>query len=471
MKLTCFIFTHAPEAPLLSRCIAAARLDPGNHEVSFVVAEDGNSPLPDAARAALTADGVAVVRTATPRHGNLRGVRWFAEQMTAMSDHAGDADVVLKIDPDTLVLSLANVVKPLVDDPALAGAGFGRNESYVYGPCYAFRRWIVDALAAKYNRLAENLSDELQDAWLLTNQGNVSKPLYEDVIISREALSFGPLSFNQNRVRWRHDRDGRDMAAVKAHTDVVLFGNPSPVNHAGGDARLAIAKIMDAFLAADTVAPPLAEDQKPVVVLGLGPGRSGTSFMATLLNMQPGAWISHESYSPVLLNLPNVDGFARRLVTDRPGRHFIGDFTPAHIWMAAGMTRWLVAQGYAVKLVVTDRDEKALAASWLAQLERQEHDPFVTEPPEGWTHRGWSKALPKFDTVPERKDRVLAYLAWCRDHVAALEAEFTGMVRHIDTADMNDPAEINGLLDWIGIPAAGRRLELLGTPVNTSPTK
>jgi hypothetical protein len=36
---------------------------------------------------------------------------------------------------------------------------------------------------------------------------------------------------------------------------------------------------------------------------------------------------------------------------------------------------------------------------------------------------------------------------------------------------MNDPAAINGLLDWIGMPAAGRRLELLGTPVNTSPIK
>jgi hypothetical protein len=35
---------------------------------------------------------------------------------------------------------------------------------------------------------------------------------------------------------------------------------------------------------------------------------------------------------------------------------------------------------------------------------------------------------------------------------------------------MNDPAEINALLDWIGMPATGRRLELLGTPVNNSPT-
>jgi hypothetical protein len=470
MKLTCFIFTHAPEAPLLARCIATARAGKGTHDASFVVVEDGNAPLPQATRTALATNGVPVVRTVQPRRGNLRGVRWFAEQMAVMSDHAGEADLVLKIDPDTLVLSLANVVKPLVDKPALAGAGYGRNDSYVYGPCYAFRRWIVDYMAAKYAVLAGVEQEELRTATAITNGGTMARPVHEDVLLSREALAFGGLDFGQKRARWRHDKDGRDMAAVKARVDVVLFGNPGPVSHGGGEIRPVIARVMDSFLAADTAAEPLPEGQKPVVVLGLGPGRSGTSFMATLLNMQPGAWISHESYSPVLLNLPNVDGFAQRLVEGRPGRRFVGDFTPANTRMAAGMTRWLVSQGYPVKLVSTERDDDELVASWVAMMERQEHDPFVTVPPDGWVHRGWSKAFPKFDSITTREGRVRAYLAWCRDHVAALETEFPGMVRSIDTADMNDPAEINALLDWIGMPATGRRLELLGTPVNNSPT-
>ena len=470
MRLTCFLFAHTPEAPLLSRCVAAARAGKGDHEASFVVVEDGNAPLPEAARTELAASGVQVVRTFEPRLGNLRGVRWFAEQMRVMSDHAGDADLVLKIDPDTLVLSLAEVVKPMAERPDLAGAGFGKDGRYVYGPCYAFRRWIVDYLAAKYTSTADAGGEELRAASAITNGAQAAEPVHEDVLLSREALAFGPLDVAQRRARWRHDKDGRDMAALKAEADVVLFGNPGPVARAGG-ARTTIARVMDSFLASDTVAEPPGPDEKPVVVLGLGPGRSGTSFMATLLNMQPGAWISHESYSPVLLGLSNVDGFARRLVESRPGRRFVGDFTPAHTWMAAGMARRLTADGYPVRLVSTQRDEDELVASWLAMMERQKHDPFVTVPPEGWPHRGWSKALPKFDGVETREGRVRAYLAWCRDHVAALEAEFPGLVRSIDTRDMNDPARIGALLDWIGMPPAGRRLELLGTPVNTSPTK
>jgi hypothetical protein len=470
MKLTCFIFTHAPEAPLLARCIASARSGKGAHEASFVVVEDGNSPLPQATRTALLANGVAVVRTHEPRLGNLRGVRWFAEQMVVMSDHAGEADIVLKIDPDTLVLSLANVVQPLADDDALAGAGSGNDELYLYGSCYAFRRWIIDFVAAKYARLGEFGQDELRSATALANGGTLARPVNEDVLLSREALAFGGLDFGMKRTRWRHDKDSRDLAALKMDSDVVLFGNPGPVAHGGGDALPVISRVMDSFLAADTTAGPLPDGEKPVVVLGLGPGRSGTSFMSTLLNLQPGAWISHESYSPVLLNLPAVDGFAKRLVEGRPGRRFVGDFTPLNTWMAAGMARWLVAEGYTVKIVSTERDENELVASWVSMMERQEHDPFVTVPPDGWVHRGWSKALPKFDQVPTRDGRVRAYLGWCRDHVAALEDEFPGVVRPIDTADMNDPAEINALLDWIGLPAAGRRLELLGTPVNNSPT-
>ena len=471
MKLTCFIFTHAPEAPLLSRCIEAARAGSGTHDLSFVVVEDANAPLPQETRTALEEDGVSVIRSQQPRNGNLRGLRWFSEQVEILSDHAGDAELVVKIDPDTLVLSIANVVQPLVDDPSLAGSGAGHDGMYLFGSSYVFRRWIIDVIAAKYSRLDGFAHDGLLAANSFHAGKGHLKPINEDILLSREAITFGGLDFSQNRARWQHDKDGRDMASVRAAADVVLFGNPAPGSKAGGGAvQPVIARIMDSFLAADSVAGPLPEGEKPVVVLGLGPGRSGTTFMATLLNMQPGAWISHESYSPVLLNLPNVEGFAQRLVENRPGRHFVGDFTPVNTWMAAGMTRWLVDQGYTVKLVSTVRNEEELVASWMAMLERQRHDPFITIAPEGWPHRGWSKALPKFDGVETREGRVRAYLAWCGQHVTNLQEEFPGMVRTIDTASMNDPAEISALLDWIGIPATGRRLELLGTPVNNSPT-
>ena len=68
-----------------------------------------------------------------------------------------------------------------------------------------------------------------------------------------------------------------------------------------------------------------------------------------------------------------------------------------------------------------------------------------------------------------RADRVRAYLAWCGEKVAALENGYSGLLYKIDVEDMNDPNKINDLFDWIGIPTAGRRLELLGTPINATP--
>ncbi|RYD62455.1 MAG: hypothetical protein EOP83_14535 [Verrucomicrobiaceae bacterium] len=451
-------------------CIATARAGLGDHEADFVVVEDGNSPLPEPAVADIVADGVSVVRSVSPRRGNLRGTRWFAEQMEIMSDHAGEADLVVKIDPDTLVLSLSNAVRPLAENASLSGCGYGDSDSYVYGPCYAFRRWIVDAMAAKYANGEARLDIEPHLAAIgETNRIRLTKPLAEDVLLSYEAAAFGPLHIHQKRTTWRHQNDALDLASLKTGADVILFGNPKPVAHLGVDTTLAIARTMEAFLAADTISPPLAEGETPVIVLGLGPGRSGTAFLSTLLNMQPGCHITHESYSPLPLEGVHVEGFAQRLAVRSPGRRFVGDVSLINVWMAERMTRWLIDAGYQVKLVVTERDQETLVASWVNMMELQKHDPMLTIPPDGWPHRGWSKAIPKFDNIPDRADRVRAYLAWCADKVAALETEFPGMVRAIDTANMNDSVEIMNLLDWIGIPAAGRRLELLGTPINATP--
>lgn len=472
MKLTCYIFTHTPEAPLLAQCVSTARAGLGDHEATFIVVEDGNAPLAEDTRTALIEDDVSVVRSVSPRRGNLRGRQWFAEQMEIMSDHAGEADVVVKIDPDTQVLSISNVVKPLVENPLLSGCGYGSNKNYVYGPCYAFRRWIIDATAAKYAVpffAGQVEHEELLAATGVANRMGLGTPIHEDVLLGFEANAFGPLDTKLKRYNWHHQNDARDLAALKSGADVVLFGNPKPVSHLGVDTTLVISRTIEAFLAADTILSPLPEREKPLIVLGLGPGRSGTAFLATLLNMQPGCHVTHESYSPLPLGGVLIEGFAQRLAVRSAGRRFVGDVSLIHVWMAERMTRWLVDHGYQVRLVVTQRDEEALVASWVNMMESQKHDPFLTIPPEGWPHRGWSKALPKFDDIPDRSDRVRAYLAWCADRVAALQTEFPGMVRTIDIADMNDSEEVHDLFDWIGISAAGRRLELLGTPVNATP--
>ena len=60
--------------------------------------------------------------------------------------------------------------------------------------------------------------------------------------------------------------------------------------------------------------------------------------------------------------------------------------------------------------------------------------------------------------------------AWAyRQKVADLAAAHPDKVRVLPFADLNESAAIEALFDWLGLPATGRRLELLGTKVNPSP--
>jgi hypothetical protein len=467
MKITCFIFTYGIEAPMLPWCISTARNGSVEIDVSFVVVEDGNAPLPAAVAENLQQDpDVTVVRSVQPRMGNLRGVNWFAEQVMIMSDHAGDADIVCKIDPDTLVLSLQNAAAPLLTTPSMVGCGRGVNDLFFHGPCYFVRRWLVDYLAAKYDKIKHVETSKTQEVVDLMTQKKPTPLTCEDMLMSREALSFGTLGFGQNSTSWMHDRDSRNLWDVRNNFDVVLFRSPPPIYTHGEKGALVVAKTMEALLSATPPAP--APSGKPTVVLGYGPGRSGTTFIASLLNLQNHAWVSHEAYSPVMLNASNVSRFAKRLVETRTNHALIGDITPCHTWMIPAMARWLLEEGYGVKLVETTRDEEDLVASWMTMIESLKHDPFVTTPPPGWRHNGWSPAYPKFDDIPSREDRVRAYIAWCGQCSAAIKSEFPGLVFSIDVADMNDPAKIHTLFDWLGLPSSGRRLELLGTPINAA---
>ena len=50
-----------------------------------------------------------------------------------------------------------------------------------------------------------------------------------------------------------------------------------------------------------------------------------------------------------------------------------------------------------------------------------------------------------------------------------LAAAHPGKLRVLPFADLNEPTAIDALFDWLGLPATGRRLEILGTKVNPSP--
>ena len=50
-----------------------------------------------------------------------------------------------------------------------------------------------------------------------------------------------------------------------------------------------------------------------------------------------------------------------------------------------------------------------------------------------------------------------------------MAAAYPEKLRVLPFADLNDQTAIDALSDWLGLPATCRRLELLGTRVNSSP--
>lgn len=138
-----------------------------------------------------------------------------------------------------------------------------------------------------------------------------------------------------------------------------------------------------------------------------------------------------------------------------------------------GILPHLTAAGYDFRIVALDRADDQRLASWIAATDAKKEVMFGGKPsPEeaatGFRLVPWSHSTPHFPGAT-REDRLRACFAAYRKKVADLAAAWPDKLRVLPFADLDDPAAINALFDWLGLPAAGRRLELLGTRVNRSP--
>ncbi len=222
------LFVYDLEAQLVPACVQKLKqlfTSYPQHEFEIVLVEDAHKPLNHKHKKAADC---RVLQSTTPRQGNLRSYAWIREQIKIMAMQ--DADVVFKVDPDTLITSLNKFLAPF--EQGFKGmVGYGREapapQTNVLGACYAIH---VEGL--------RKMHTEIETMW---------NTVWMDVLLEyvREFVpSFGtflPAIEDAAISIWFHHRSGLIVLPsstcssypwLKTHvfeaTDVVLLGNPGP---------------------------------------------------------------------------------------------------------------------------------------------------------------------------------------------------------------------------------------------------
>ena len=185
---------------------------------------------------------------------------------------------------------------------------------------------------------------------------------------------------------------------------------------------------------------------KKQLVIGCGTGRCGTTTLARLLNMQPGAAVTHERLaSKFHWNKPAEaqHKIMKTLVAMTEG--LVGDVALQH----GCCLQWWCEVG--AKVVVMKRDMEGYLASWKKKAGLRNN----WQPPrEGGTAGSrWYKAFPKFAGLSGREEALKAYYNFYYDElVPPVVQQYPDQVLlcHVDV--FNTARGQQHLLDFCGVP-------------------
>jgi hypothetical protein len=465
MKLAVYTFTYSKEhalvLPLIER-LNAARGSIPQEDITIVVLNDPRAPLPpDVVTALRLADNVILRDTATDRRGNLRGCDFVVEASGIMATLVPDADFIIKIDPDSIPLSLERIIQPLVDDPELTAnlIPANRGKTFAMGYCYAYSmkgmRDLAEACksidAPTFNMAVEYMAAALPASARIA----YNFPAREDMFLSVLAARLGKVSYGM-RATVVYEGDKRDLSIVRARHDVVLLHG----SERWGRERMAA--VGDVFLKA-SASPRRQQGEEPIYVLGTGTCFSGTVYISKLLGHQPGVYATHEIYGG-LSREPMLDysPFLPRLSHNNDAV-VCADVSAAHIEHIRPLLARASEAGQDLRVFGILRDQAMLLESFKLAMEARNTDYFVTD---GGKQSQWNRVYPHYDDEPDSDARIMRYIRFVHDELAALAADFPDKVFLVQLDDLNTEAGVNDLFDKLGVPAEGRRLEAIGMRVN-----
>lgn len=465
MKLAIYTFTYRKEAalvrPLVDR-LKAARGGIPLEDITIVVLNDPRAPLPaDTISTLELTENVRVYNTATDRRGNLRGCEFVTEASQLMATLVPDADFIIKIDPDTIPLSLERLIQPLVDDPSLTAnlIPANRKKTFAMGYCYAYSMSGMRDLAAAclevnaptFNMAVEYMAAALHDSAMIP----YNFPAREDMFLSVMAARLGKVIYAM-RATAITEGDTRDMATVRANNDAVLLHG---AERWGRERMVAVGEV---FLKAGAGIQ-REKGAAPIYVLGTGTCFSGTTYVAKLLSHQPGVYATHEIYGglsrePMRAYAPYLSRLAYRneaLVC--------ADVSASHVEHLRALLALARENKDDLRVFGIIRDPAALLESFNRMMIADGTDYFTNS----GKRTEWSRVYPHYDDEPDSDARVLRYIKFVHDELRALASEFPDNVFVFQLEELNTEAGVAELFDKLGIPKTGRRFEAVGLPVNS----
>jgi hypothetical protein len=199
------------------------------------------------------------------------------------------------------------------------------------------------------------------------------------------------------------------------------------------------------------------------LIIGCGAGRTGTSTLAALLNMQTGSYVTHERYG---YRLKWNDGmpFAQKLIKGFTG--FEGDGLYGDVALQWGSAAQLFLDEGA-KVVVTKRDMSSWLASWQRKAGRR--DNWRPRDEGGTPEKSpWFDAFPQFSACQSREEALTAYYRYYYDDVVgALANRWPEQITVYDIEAFNSEAGQRELLTFCGVEP-GRQVLEVGIRKNAS---
>lgn len=200
-------------------------------------------------------------------------------------------------------------------------------------------------------------------------------------------------------------------------------------------------------------------------VLGVGTGRCGTDSLASLLDIQTGASVTHERFGPQVPWGTGGYDWLRHLTQERPpGRALYGDV--ALYWLPQ-IERLLtdpalrdVARG--LRVVALRRGQAATVESYMKKTEGPDgrnhwmnHDGSTYTP----CKLGWDQCYPKF-RAEDKREALSMYWAAYYGEVDRLTEKYPAQVQCFDMNALNSRGGQRAILQFVGIPREEQILDV-----------
>lgn len=169
------------------------------------------------------------------------------------------------------------------------------------------------------------------------------------------------------------------------------------------------------------------------IILGMGTGRCGTRSLATLLNRQPAAKVTHEEYPLLTWRSPFPEKLVARLqrmLTSRKAK-IVGDVASFYL----PYTELAIAFDPEIRIVCLKRPRAEVVHSfcqWVDKVHPLPTNHWAIRPAPGWYHETiWTPIFPQYETT-DRLKGIGRYWYEYYERAETLQAQFPTNIRIFD---------------------------------------